>query len=191
MPLNSETSHIDFQFPRRHSSMPEPSEVAEKYLAPPLRPVPLLPAEALSTPLPVSPNIIEMKTEADWPNKEHLSPLPAAANMKTKLRRPISMQIRPTAPSPSQSPHLTPKSPRHAPAKSPPTPSSLLSPSLQRLKAEGNAKTLANRRSMPMLANGPPPAPPPDCALPPLPPGSSGSMKCPPSPMSLRNSVQV
>jgi len=192
MPLNSaETSHIDFQFPRRHSSMPEPSQVIEKYPAAPLRPAPLLPAEALATPLPISPNILEMNAEVDELNKEHLSPLPVAANTKTKLRRPISMQIRPTAPSPSHSPGLTPKSPRHTPAKSPTTPTSILSPSLQRLKAEGHSKTLSNRRSMPALANGPPPAPPPDCALPPLPPGSSGSMKSHASPMSVRNSVQV
>jgi hypothetical protein len=195
MPLNSvETSHVDFQFPRRHSSMPEPSEVAEQYPAPPLRPAPLLPAEALSTPLPVSPYIFGTNREVGGStesHKEHISPLPAAANTKSKLRRPISMQIRSTAPSPSQSPRLASKSPRHAQAKSPTTPSSLLSPSLQRLKVEGNAKTLANRKSMPMLVNGPPPLPPPDCALPPLPPGSSGSMKSPASPMNIRNSVQV
>jgi hypothetical protein len=34
-------------------------------------------------------------------------------------------------------------------------------------------RSLANRRSIPMLVNGPPPAPPPECALPPLPPNPS------------------
>jgi hypothetical protein len=47
-------------------------------------------------------------------------------------------------------------------------------------------KAVANRRSMPTLVNGPPPAPPPDCALPPLPPG--GGMR---SPMGVRGSVRV
>lgn len=51
---------------------------------------------------------------------------------------------------------------------------SLLSPTFQRLKSYNNNVTkqpLANRRSMPHLVNGPPPAPPPNCALPPLPGG--------------------
>jgi hypothetical protein len=61
-------------------------------------------------------------------------------------------------------------------------PTSIVSPHLQRLKAESNKKALANRRSMPTLVNGPPPAPPPDCALPPLPPGSALR-----SPVSVRN----
>lgn len=42
-------------------------------------------------------------------------------------------------------------------------------------KSRESSKSLNNRRSMPhMLVNGPPPAPPPDCALPPLPPGTCG-----------------
>jgi hypothetical protein len=65
-------------------------------------------------------------------------------------------------------------------------PVSLISPHLQRLKADSTKKALANRRSMPILVNGPPPAPPPDCALPPLPSGSG--MR---TPLSVRNSVRV
>lgn len=42
-------------------------------------------------------------------------------------------------------------------------------------KSRESPKSLNSRRSMPhMLVNGPPPAPPPDCALPPLPPGTCG-----------------
>jgi hypothetical protein len=64
---------------------------------------------------------------------------------------------------------------------------SLLKSPMQRLKGEASPRVLANRRSFPNLVNGPPPAPPPDCALPPLPPGSAGMR----SPMGLRNSVRV
>lgn len=63
-----------------------------------------------------------------------------------------------------------------------------LGPTFQRIKDQSLAgKTLEYRRSMPLL-NMPPPAPPPDCALPPLPPPGSVGLK---SPVSLRNSVRV
>jgi hypothetical protein len=204
MPLNSlETSYVEFQFPQRHSNMRTLDDTDDGPPKAPLRPAPLLLSEALSTPLPVSPMIPEMKEEVDGASavtdQEFLSPLPVVANNKTKLRHSMSMQIQPTALSPYQSPRLTPKStlsPRNRPSKSPSTEakssSSLLSPSMQRLKSEGSAKSLANRRSMPVLVNGPPPAPPPSCALPPLPLGSSSSgLKSPASPRSVRTSVQV
>ncbi|SPO05907.1 uncharacterized protein DNG_08596 [Cephalotrichum gorgonifer] len=47
---------------------------------------------------------------------------------------------------------------------SPPQP-----PSGQFLAVDGQSRALFNRRSMPQLAEGPPPAPPPTCALPPIP----------------------
>jgi hypothetical protein len=75
----------------------------------------------------------------------------------------------------------------------PPFSPSLISPSLQRLKSYSAAKQpLANRRSMPQLMNGPPTAPPPNCALPPLP----GVSEKPPGTLrtkrsSVRNTMRV
>jgi hypothetical protein len=211
MPLDStETAHINFQFPRRHSSIQTLQRATEKLPEATSVPPPV-PSVALTVPLPASPFIAEPEQpapelEAEM-DKETLSSLPILAPAKPKHRRPTSMQIQPTTHSPSTlSPSFTTKS-----AKSPrftssnraspsaasnetfhhgamsPTPSSLKSPSIQRLKAQASPKLLGNRRSMPMMANGPPPAPPPDCALPPLPPGNAGLR----SPLGLRNSVRV
>ncbi|KAK2071137.1 hypothetical protein P8C59_005586 [Phyllachora maydis] len=41
---------------------------------------------------------------------------------------------------------------------------------VQHLRVESLSKAVMQRRSMPQLAEGPPPAPPPTCALPPIPP---------------------
>ncbi|XXG98103.1 hypothetical protein Hte_004422 [Hypoxylon texense] len=49
-------------------------------------------------------------------------------------------------------------------------------PSRQFLDVDFGAKALSTRRSMPTLAEGPPPAPPPTCALPPLPRKRSTNM---------------
>ena len=205
MPLNpTETAHLDFQFPRRFSSMQALRDAVDVPKAP-IRPAPLPPA-ALTTPLPVSPYYPEHETMAthDYEvEKEKLSPLPVLANSKQKLRRPTSMQIRPPSASPSFISAKSTKpiiSPRHRPMSiypstassstmgaTSPAPISILSPSFQRLKVQAHPKAVGNRRSMPTLVNGPPPAPPPDCALPPLPPGSAGMR----SPMGLRNSVRV
>ncbi|TVY29493.1 hypothetical protein LHYA1_G001505 [Lachnellula hyalina] len=201
LPLNShETSHVGFHLPGRPSSTRTLVDTEDRLPEAPLRPAPPYPSEALSTPLPVSPPITEMKEEANVTSahteKELLSPLPAITNTRIKLRRPVSMQIRATERSQSQSPRSIPKctlTPRNRPLLSPSkettSASSLLSPSMQRLKSAGNAKSLANRKSMPVLINGPP-APPPSCALPPLPPGSSSSsLKSPASAKSVRASV--
>ncbi|KAH8804837.1 hypothetical protein F5884DRAFT_680133 [Xylogone sp. PMI_703] len=40
---------------------------------------------------------------------------------------------------------------------------------------EANARGVSTRKSLPILVSGPPPAPPPDYALPPLPPAGNGS----------------
>ncbi|KAH7391512.1 hypothetical protein BKA64DRAFT_106887 [Cadophora sp. MPI-SDFR-AT-0126] len=155
------------------------------------------------------------------PRSPHPVPVPALANTKSKVKRPISMQIAP-ATAHRNNPYISPKnlpatcSPSHshthhtvisprpfssssntsistshstngnasAYASTPPSSTSLLSPSLQRVKQHEISRSVINRRSMPTLVNGPPPAPPPDCALPPLPPpgsargsvGSRGSM---------------
>ena len=212
MPLSSsETAHIDFKFPRRYSSMQGLRDSVEMDPKAPLRPAPLPPA-ALTTPLPKSPTIppndlnetkIPLETE-----QESLSALPNLAYAKEKLRRPTSMQIQSSVVSSSYALSSGSKSPQAvrsnngrpfsvSPSTAPsstlnygltsPAPLSLLSPSIQRLKVQSNSKSLGNRRSMPTLVNGPPPAPPPDCALPPLPPGSAGMR----SPISIRSSVRV
>jgi hypothetical protein len=212
-PLVSEMSQIDFQFPRRFSSMQALRDNHQSES--PFRPVSLLPAE-ISTPLysppPIHKNELEDKFAVRETERDNPSPLPVLANTKSKMRRPNSMQMRtslapngntPDATAQSSvfsglsSPNQTPNSGRPFSITSTassgtlnqgPTspPISLMPPHLQRLKADANTKALGNRRSMPTLVNGPPPAPPPDCALPPLPPGSG--MR---SPISVRNSVQV
>ena len=51
------------------------------------------------------------------------------------------------------------------------------SASSQHLRAHSASKALLYRRSMPQLVEGPPPAPPPTCALPPLPPKRKSTSK--------------
>ncbi len=46
-----------------------------------------------------------------------------------------------------------------------------------RTQSASSSKSILYRRSMPQLANGPPPAPPPTCALPPLPPVRSSEIE--------------
>jgi hypothetical protein len=183
-------------------------DMNEQLLEPPFRYAPL-PAAALTTALPPSPFVLEdqfqEKYEVTEAERENLSPLPVLANTKSKVRRPASMQIRMSSGSPNpyitpksaefpalSSPDITPKSGRQFSTTSKassgtlnqgqlsPAPMSMISPAFQRIK---NQKALANRRSMPTLVNGPPPAPPPDCALPPLPPIRSS--------IGMRNPVKV
>jgi len=47
----------------------------------------------------------------------------------------------------------------------------------QHLRVHSASKALLYRRSMPQLVDGPPPAPPPTCALPPLPPKRKSTSK--------------
>ncbi|KAH8590432.1 hypothetical protein B0O99DRAFT_691646 [Bisporella sp. PMI_857] len=175
MPLNSyETLHIDFRFPRRHSSMqalrdPPSPDVGSECLPTAAHDVPLPPSPPLSPSVPR----IERNPGSEDKNLSILSP-----TAKSKICRPTSMQIAPTTslrhlsylPPPtslavktSRSPRLRPSGEGSRSAKS----HVLGKTAVNRLKVE---KILANRRSMPVLVNGPPPAPPPDCALPPLPP---------------------
>jgi hypothetical protein len=72
------------------------------------------------------------------------------------------------------------------PLSAPYLPSSASSASVQRLKGAAK-KDLLNRRSMPQLVKGPPPAPPPNYALPPIP----GGLRSPLSVKGGRNSVLV
>ena len=196
MPLGSlETAHLDFQFPKRFSSMRAIRDAVDLEPEVPARPAPMPPV-ALTTSLPSSPYYPNHETQVandQEMEKESLSPLPILANSKQKLRRPTSMQIRPPSSTPSTKSPKSQLLPRDkkvvpvSPSAISPASISVLSPSFQRLKVQAHPKAVANRRSMPTLANGPPPAPPPDCALPPLPPGSAGLR----SPMGFRGSVRI
>ncbi|KAF8863263.1 hypothetical protein BDZ45DRAFT_686189 [Acephala macrosclerotiorum] len=229
IPLNSpELAHVDFQLPRRFSSMQalretkerEPKSPNEPSRTAPLPP-PILPAEEFSE---------SSKDTSPETTRDVSSPLPVLANTKTKMKRPSTQTPLPTTPtinitngrSPALETHSSPASNRTWPSPAPslnqppnsgrpfsitstassgtlnrgalsptgPTPGSmaLLSPSLQRVKEQGvNGKMLGNRKSMPTLVNGPPPAPPPDCALPPLPPGGAGLK----SPVGVRGGVRA
>ncbi|KAH8774893.1 hypothetical protein BGZ57DRAFT_377252 [Hyaloscypha finlandica] len=214
-PISStEIAPIDVQFPRRFSSMQDLCEDRQREL--PFRSSPLPPAEILtplSTSPAIHEVEIEDEFAVHETERENLSPLPVLANTKSKIRRPNSMQVRTSSlaaldghtPEHSADFQVLPyqvlsSANQHRPfsitstassgelnrdLNSSAQPISLISPHLQRLKADSK-KALVNRRSMPTLVNGPPPAPPPDCALPPLPPGSG--MR---SPVRSRNSVRV
>lgn len=201
---SSEIIPIDFQPPRRFSSMQTLRDDRQFVL--PFRSSPLLPAE-VSTPTysPQPTQKVEDEFAVHDIEREKPYPLPVIANTKSKIRRPNSMQVRTSSFAalngdgqvsstdyqivPFQrlagNQHTNNKD-RSRPFSLTTTassgalnrdlgskPTSVVSPHLQRLKAESSKKALANRRSMPTLVNGPPPAPPPDCALPPLPPGSA------------------
>ncbi|PMD23123.1 hypothetical protein NA56DRAFT_60970 [Hyaloscypha hepaticicola] len=210
---SSEITPIDFQPPRRFSSMQTLRDDRQFDL--PFRSFPLLPAE-ISTPLysPQPTQEVEDEFAVHDVEREKPYPLPVIANTKSKMRRPNSMQVRTSSfanlngdgSNSSTEYHIVPfqrlsgnqntnTKDRSRPFSVTTTtssgalnrdlaskPTSVVSPHLQRLKAESSKKALANRRSMPTLVNGPPPAPPPDCALPPLPPGSALR-----SPVSARN----
>ena len=201
MPLASnDMAKLDFQFPQRISSTQILRDAVDEIPGEPGRAAPLPPA-ALTTPLPISPFSPGQQTSNDHNQEiepETLSPLPVLANSKQKLRRPPSMQIRPPAQLrafPSTTSTKSISSPSHRPVSNSTwaigatSPASIagLSPSSQSLKVPALPKVVANRRSMPTLVNGPPPAPPPDCALPPLPPGTAALR----STIGVRSSVRV
>lgn len=170
---------------RRNASMLALQAATSTILQAPSRPPPL-PPQALVVPLPLSPtNTHDMKAEIE-------AAIDAAQRTispeRLKLRRPVSMQNSYHGiPSPADSHSPLPKSPKSTKSSKSPRSSprrayfppsvkdsgnythGLLSPGSQRLTPQNNI-ALANRRSMPMLV-GPPPMPPPNCALPPLPPG--------------------
>jgi len=173
---------------RRNASMLALQAATSTTLEAPSRPPPL-PPQALVVPLPLSPaNNHDMKAEIE-------AAIDAAQRTispeRAKLRRPVSMQnpyysfplatdLHPPLPKSPKSTKSN-KSPRGSPKRSNFHLSAKdsgnytlmrVSPGSQRLQPQSNI-TLANRRSMPMLVNGPPPMPPPTCALPPLPPGTA------------------
>ena len=176
---------------RRNASMLALQEATNTIFEAPSRAPPPLPPAALVVPLPLSPlnpQDVAVELEAAIAAAKR-----TVSSASAKQRRPASMQ-NPLydLPSPTDSHPPLPKSPRSvrsvrsskspriSPNKAyfPPSVNDSnythmrASPGTQRLKPLSNP-ALANRRSMPMLVNGPPPMPPPNCALPPLPPGTS------------------
>ncbi|KAF7943069.1 hypothetical protein EAE96_011013 [Botrytis aclada] len=109
-------------------------------------------------------------------------PLPTLPEIPAKQslqRRPRSMLASSGYQPPiAEEPSNPPRRKRHSSSFAPTTLSSplnhkssyssgLVSP------GSGSRRPISNRRSLPALMHGAPPAPPPDCALPPLPPGSA------------------
>ncbi|KAL0933096.1 peptidase family m20 m25 m40 protein [Colletotrichum truncatum] len=106
---------------------------------------------------------------------------PASASQKTSRRfttfldtpSPRSTRSQAAEIEDRVSPMVTPPkaasvSPRSLPRSSPKVPCTPPTPSTQQL-LRVDPKAVLNRRSMPQLVEGPPPAPPPNCALPPIP----------------------
>ncbi|KAJ5051980.1 uncharacterized protein L3040_001741 [Drepanopeziza brunnea f. sp. 'multigermtubi'] len=120
-------------------------------------------------------------------------PAPVLGNTETKFERPKSIRVDTSLsnfrsssisscpPSRSQGSFSPPPSVRPfsaqgtyptRPGRHATPPASLMSPLLQRVTEED--KSAKHQRGTPTLVNGPPPAPPPECALPPIPlPGSA------------------
>ncbi len=160
------------------------------------------PASTHMVPLPPSPLIsplnLEAATDDDASGFVISTDRPRTPSSVSKPRHSTSMQVLTkastnvmsrTVPPPNGTvtavtlPAVKPTTPSHAllspippqPLSAPHLLSSLSSPSVQRLKATEAKKNLLNRRSMPHLVKGPPPAPPPNYALPPIPPGGMQS----------------
>lgn len=186
---------------RRNASMLALQAATRSTLEAPSRSPPLPPA-ALVVPLPLSPVnphdvIMELEAAIDA-TKRPVSPEKAKQLRLVSMQNPYHSLPSPTDSHPPlpKSPRSvkSSKSPRNSPNRAcfPPSAEDLsnythtrVTPSTQHLKPQNNLG-LANRRSMPMLVNGPPPMPPPNCALPPLPPGTT-----PRSTLVSRESVRV
>jgi hypothetical protein len=186
---------MQLQPPRLSGEIETPIKIAAQELPPHMVPLPPSPP-----PLPsgFSDHIIDRPRPPSRSRAQHLR-LPQTS----KPRRPASMHFlgqtitptRQTIPPPNGTltavspttqavprPLLPPISIRSA-SKSPPC----ISPR-QRLKQNADTrKDLRGPRSMPQLLNGPPPAPPPNCALPPIPTG----MRSPLAMKNNRSSVRV
>lgn len=195
MPQNSSNkdTFMDFQFPRRYSSMQTLNDMngdPRNYKSPDVE------AALIVAPLLNGPHIGAM-TKSNHLTVENGSfdGYIVSSHTHGKLRRPKSMQVRTTEESPLYTSHnlsqvsLRPRvisnesatanalrtlnsnsnlRARQASSKPPTPPSAHRDP----LKE----KKLAGRQSLPVLVTGPPPAPPPRCALPPLPPPQNAAM---------------
>jgi hypothetical protein len=193
-PKSPSTMPNEYQFPRRHSSMQAlpnmdidgprfPSRTTSlRPTSPRIAPLPHLPyytpqttrighslpsrhppSPPRATPKPRRLTSMQLLTDSSYYLRPDTTPLA----IKTSLPLNHDLSIH-TSKSTSSSPTL------HSdllvrPLMTPPATSKRVSSSVQRLKAQNSSKALAVRRSMPLLVDGPPPAPPPNCALPPLP----------------------
>ena len=190
-PGSAEAGQLKIHFPKRVSSMQALRDALSSAPEVPVTSGTLLPAASIS-PLPVAPYYSKHEKKIVHNQdleKGTLSPLPILANSKQKLRRPNSMHIRSPTTSLSLSSTRSPKKPfdsssRRLSTINPSTtlgshgttsPASLtvLSPAIHHLKVQNHPKVVGARKSMPNLVEGPPPAPPPNYALPPLPPGGA------------------
>ncbi|EPE25807.1 hypothetical protein GLAREA_01719 [Glarea lozoyensis ATCC 20868] len=173
----------EFHFPQRYSVAPKAAETSIGHWA-----HTALPAFSFPAPLPASP-IAQLPTYI--PIEHGTSDRPPISFSK-QLRRPMSMQIR--AESHSKSfvsasytfggraskslplPAGDAKYPKRNNTVSHDQPFAL--PPIHRPRSEDNKK-LGARKSMPLLASGPPPAPPPKRSLPPLPPPQNSPLSEP------------
>ncbi|PVH83297.1 hypothetical protein DL98DRAFT_585590 [Cadophora sp. DSE1049] len=167
-----EAAHIDFHLPRRYSSMQTLREISEKHalnnnLDAPLRPAPLPPA-ALSTPLPSSPSMstfefpdstLHQRQAQNQPpshsqrprsrasaRSPHPVPVPVLANTKSKVKRPISMQIAPAA-AHRNNPYISPKTKSPPPASQSHAFSSLSTLSPRPFSSSSNTSSISTSRS--------------------------------------------
>jgi hypothetical protein len=190
---------LNFQFPQRYSTSPKPLATRNSDSD-----RPKASTVSLSTPLPESPMTVEPpELPTHITIDQETSNIPPIS-FSRKLSRPISMQMR-SSPAEFSSKPLLPSTNLHASTKRrssllpPPSGNSTLLPKqtlsynhvnivlpLKVGRQSDESKIVAVRRSMPLLADGPPLAPPPRYALPPLPATQNAQ-----SPPSFRNSLLV
>ncbi|TDZ40628.1 hypothetical protein C8035_v005500 [Colletotrichum spinosum] len=162
--------------PRRHASSPSLNNIEGAPLSPELRTF-ILPSRTPSTPA-----VSERACEALSPlslNEDGQCLSPASSAQRSPMRFSSYLELSPSLSTisqavdeedtviPSTSP-LSSVSPRTVPRPLPWVPQTPPTPSFKQLKGE-SSKAIPNRRSLPQLVEGPPPAPPPNCALPPIP----------------------
>ncbi|OLN97607.1 hypothetical protein CCHL11_01246 [Colletotrichum chlorophyti] len=158
--------------PRRHASSPSLSQPEASPLPElrtfilPSRSTPPPPSSEASREVPCQVDVVE----------EPPSPVVKTSRAAKRLSRyfapspaDIDGVVPPLPPLPPP-PKVIPVSPKSLPQASPRTPKTPPTPSTKHLSVLSvQTKCNLNRRSMPQLADGPPPAPPPSYALPPIP----------------------
>lgn len=165
--------------PRKHASMStiRPSDIEP--VARPERPRTLVLPERIAMPPPVSMSaeIPRSRSAMDHYTRSR-SPVPSARSAKHQKRISLNSPISDVFPRYSMaesvrtvtsvdSQDLLGRS--ISPTLKPPSMSPRISTSNQHLRVSSVSQGLLNRRSMSQLVEGPPPAPPPTCALPPIP----------------------
>ncbi|KAK6224716.1 peptidase family M20/M25/M40 protein [Colletotrichum tabaci] len=149
--------------PRRYASSPSLNKLEEAPLSPELRTF-ILPSK---TPSPAS--SCEAARDSPLPLAS-TGPRPPAQMATKRYSMHSTLSLSPGSddmitPLPT-SPMVATTSPRALPRAAPTTPPV---PSSKQMLRVDHSRASLNRRSMPQLAEGPPPAPPPNCALPPIP----------------------